>query len=443
MSVIRQKWSKSYPIIKSRVFPNVVANLHNDEHYNVAGVLDSSTSAGTCITCQRSEKIVYTGGRPGHTRQGSNFCIHTKYSRLYLGDLSQPAYGVSINGSQEKSLYWRYHRNCAEAYHTSAEASFLAAAGVLTGTAVLGVDGQGFINSAIQAVKPDLTKFSLPNDLLDWKQIHSLTKVWDRTRSLVTNAAGAFLNYKFGWKPTIGDLKILNSINKFASLLHKQLEDFRKTTGTIIAARKTMLKDSTVKIGNSNPEADKHLFWRGQVDRTVHAFVVYQPLPVYVLGKYDEALRLVLDGAGFELNPRIVWDKIPFSFVVDWFTNIGDFLDQYKHDALELPISIVDTYLQYKERSQVDSWVNFGPTGGLTYSPKLSSGTVSTSEVFHRLPLRPDLATFAGLKAKWPSPNQAILGVALGAVLNGEKINTFSRSWDPTMNRQSRFFDYL
>lgn len=440
--VIRQNRNRK-DVYKSRVFPDVVATLHNDEHYNSSGVLDSSTSAGTCITCKRSESIAYTSGLPGHTRQGSNFCVHSKYSRQYVGNLSSPAYGVQINGSQEKSLYWRYHRNCAETYHTTAEAAFSAVAGVSTGLSVLGLSGQGYINNALQAVKPDLTKFSLPNDLLDWDQIHSLVKVWDKTQSLVTNAAGAFLNYKFGWKPTLGDLKILDSINKFASILHKQLESFRKTTGTIIAARKLMLSDSTVKIGTSNPEADKHLSWRGQVDRKVHAYIVYQPLPVYVLGKYDEALRLILDGAGFELNPRIIWDKIPFTFVIDWFTNIGDFLERYKTDALELPISIVDTYLQYKERSQVDSWVKFGPTAGLTYSPNLSSGTVSVSQLFHRLPLKPDFATFAGLKAKWPSLNQAVLGVALGTVLNGAKINTFSKAWDPTMNRESRFFDYL
>lgn len=36
----------------------------------------------------------------------------------------------------------------------------------------------------------------------------------------------------------------------------------------------------------------------------------------------------VLDKLGFGLNAAAVWDMIPYSFIVDWFLNIGDFLSR-------------------------------------------------------------------------------------------------------------------
>jgi hypothetical protein len=35
-----------------------------------------------------------------------------------------------------------------------------------------------------------------------------------------------------------------------------------------------------------------------------------------------------LDLFGANLNPAIVWNAIPFSFVVDWFLKVGDYFDK-------------------------------------------------------------------------------------------------------------------
>jgi hypothetical protein len=52
----------------------------------------------------------------------------------------------------------------------------------------------------------------------------------------------------------------------------------------------------------------------------------------------------LMDALGVNLNPSIIWNAIPWSFVVDWVTNIGRWLDQFKVGNLE-PITVIHRYL--------------------------------------------------------------------------------------------------
>jgi hypothetical protein len=439
--IIRQKWTRGYPVHKSRSIPDQYITAPGNRYYNAAGTWYATDPTTSCLMKQVTESIVYTGGLPGHTRQGANFCSHGKYLRRYTGNPEVPCLTV-INKANplQKTEYYHVHAGLSGANHTAAENEAGAAFGVLSGTAVLGgTNGQAYANETYLRLVPDLTKFSLPNDLLDWKQLGNLTKVWRKGSSLVTQMAGARLNYKFGWVPTIADL---NELTKIVLDLKGTLTDFKSTIGQTISSRCLLLKDSNVKVGNVLVDGNTHRQWRGQLDRTVHGFLVYQPLPLAVFGEMDETLRTLLDSTGFELNPKILWDKIPFSFVIDWFVNIGDYLATFKHDALELPINILQTYMQYKERKQIDSWDLFNSDVSYTFLPAITPGTVSVTQYFNRVPMRPDFATFASLKTKWPSWNQAINLVSLGITLNSGTVNTFAREVSSKTGRLVSYFDY-
>lgn len=47
-----------------------------------------------------------------------------------------------------------------------------------------------------------------------------------------------------------------------------------------------------------------------------------------------------LDALGVNLNPAIIWNAIPFSFVLDWVVNVGDFLDRWKVENMKPTINI-------------------------------------------------------------------------------------------------------
>lgn len=406
---------------KSRLIADESVELHGNESYDPSGFLYATSPPTSMKVRESNESIVYTGHRKRSNSRLSNLCIHTKYRRKYSGDPTAPFHLSYVDGYHSK--YWSWH-NTAQLKHDQAIAAAYAAWDVITGTTYLGLNGQGLINNAMQELTPNLTKFSLPNDILDWKQLGSLFNFWNKNRSLVTNLAGQRLNHRFGWIPTIADLDQLT----FGLIELKQsLNNFQALRGVTIAARKTVLKETIVKVGSTDFDANVRYQWWGLINRRAHAYLVYAPQQIVSLNQIDLTLRALMDHMGIELNPRILWDKIPFSFVIDWIVDVGAFLDRFHHDALELPIQVIDTYLDYKENIQVDSNTEIGGFPPGYVSDGKLPGVTSTTEIFHRLPIRPDYATFAGLNFKWPSFNQAVNAVALGVTLAGGHVDTFSR----------------
>jgi hypothetical protein len=61
-------------------------------------------------------------------------------------------------------------------------------------------------------------------------------------------------------------------------------------------------------------------------------FTGYQVVHAQLLG--------LLDSLGVNFNPQIIWNAIPWSFVVDWVASVGRFLDQFKVLNLEPKINI-------------------------------------------------------------------------------------------------------
>lgn len=55
-------------------------------------------------------------------------------------------------------------------------------------------------------------------------------------------------------------------------------------------------------------------------------------------------LLALLDGAGINYNPAIIWNAIPWSFAIDWVIGVGRWLDQFKMTNLE-PVTVIHRYL--------------------------------------------------------------------------------------------------
>lgn len=72
-----------------------------------------------------------------------------------------------------------------------------------------------------------------------------------------------------------------------------------------------------------------------------------------------ELVRLgaALDTLGVNMNPAILWDLVPFSFVVDYFCGIGDWLERFKRTNLNLSFSVVDSCYSVKRE-----WITEGTT---------------------------------------------------------------------------------
>lgn len=399
------------PRVKLRSLPDVViSNTYNDV-YDASHVLQLHNSTGAYTSNISKEQIVYTTKRLNQRAQ-SNYCNHKRETFIYAGGTA-PIHLNNVSPAGWTTEYCGHHANICNALTSVINAVDTAL--VQTQSYVLSANGQGFINTAWDRLRPDLRSVSIPNFLADIEDLKTLYVLWKKRLTLAKNLAGLHLNYKFGWKPTVGDLAdMIVGVKR----LRAKLAAFKSAIGgTVKDGTNVKLDLPTFVTGTiAYPSGSHTVSYRATVSRKCTAYIAWQPQPLAVMGPMDEVLRGLLDSLGFELNPRIIWDALPFTFVIDWFFGVGSWLDRFRVDALELPVHLADSFLQYEEDLTIEwSWKRAND-GTYTSIPE-ARGACYKRKFFHRMPIYPDAATLQGLGWRLPSRNQAVLGIALSTVL--------------------------
>jgi len=202
-------------------------------------------------------------------------------------------------------------------------------------------DWRMFSQRAIEAMTPTMeTGFSLGNFMYEIREVKSLLKWWNKGRSWFKNISDVSLNYSFGLRPFISDLLELA----------RGLYDVRD--------RLAELKSGAGKLQVRHySEEEKFLEYEGSYftndgeirrDYEIHVPSLIRTATmtyVYQMPDIDEDLFFLyglLDSLGLNLNPRIIWDAYPLTFVVDWFFNVGEFLSQLRKKWIPVSIHIKD-----------------------------------------------------------------------------------------------------
>jgi len=416
---------------KSRTTPPTVISGKIDRLFNAAGVQQSTTAIPSYTVADSGESIVYTTSSDSK-RQKSNLCHHSKERFNYTGSNQAERLNSIPPGGNAGWYYdsYRHHQQCCSA-RDSVIVAATTALGQTPGAGYLGAHGQALINSAWDTIRPDLTEMSLPNFLLEIDDIGklwlSLKKKYSALRHGVRNpsnslkktanqVAGQHLEVSFGVLPLYGDIAAI--IDVFRSMQEK-LAAFESLFGQVIKKTRQMESVSQGVSGTFpwySGAPNDLIYWTASYTRDVSAGIAYMPERPAVWNGADRQIRAYMDALGFELNPRIIWDAIPFTFVLDWFFDVGGWLNRFRYDALELPIVTVDSYLQCKQVLKID-W-NWNRGFDSTLTSVRSGGATFTKEYFHRMPIYPDAATFAGLGWKTPSVKQAVQLVSLVTALS-------------------------
>jgi hypothetical protein len=196
--------------------------------------------------------------------------------------------------------------------------------------------------------------------------------------------------------------------------LELKIKAWNDSLGTIVKKRCTILSDSVNKSGqlSNKPSSGQTTSWNGTLTRKVTAHVAYRPCPIPAMSNLQRQIRGFLDLLGFELNPAIIWEAVPFSFVVDWFINVGGYLNGFKFDTLELPIHLVDSYLQYNQSLLIDTFVT--SLASSDFPKVVYPGAIRSETFFHRMPIFPHTEDLFALGWRLPTSKQFVLGLALG-----------------------------
>jgi hypothetical protein len=352
-------------------------------------------------------EIVYTYSPKGESPKKSNMCRHQIVNYSAEPTTLHGLYTVTPGYTYEIGSAINYGAASYQLVFDAFDSSVSNA-----GFGVLGANGQGYANDAFYALKPDMTELSIPNFLLELDDLPRMFQLWKSNLSLMRNLANARLNWSFGWKPFVGDLEAIRSVLR--SVLQKTIE-WNKKAGTLLRKSHAFAPLDAVKTGSFTYSAGAYsVSWTAHRTARVHAYQRFKTLRIPELRDAERVIRSLLDSLGFELNPRIIWDAIPFSFVLDWFFDVGSWLQRFKADTLELPVVLDDSCVQYKESVTVDWTVTYTGSG---YNPPLSRKFSATRLTFHRLPIFPDQSAATAVGWKIPTVNQLINLISLGTVL--------------------------
>lgn len=250
---------------------------------------------------------------------------------------------------------------------------------------------------------------------------------WKDKTSLAKQAGDEYLNYEFGWVPLVSDIR---GASYAVTNAHKELSLYERNSGKVVRRRyefpieKTeavellsgdgvwfspnfengITRDSTQPV----PRIQKTTkFYR----RTWFSGAFTYHLPVGYRSR-DWLTRVSAQAGpllGLELTPNVLWNLAPWSWAIDWFSNVGDVvtnLSDWATDGLVMRYGYIMEHTRHEVTYTMIDPTRFPPYGKHHASPL--TFLVETK--------RREKATPFGFGATWNTftPRQLAIAAALG-----------------------------
>jgi hypothetical protein len=297
------------------------------------------------------------------------------------------------------------------------------------------------LDAALKRAGPNMkSNLSLVNSLYELKDLisikHSVSKLLDLFRSkdlyyklssgprtlrnILRTGSDSFLQEQFNIAPLVSDVygvytALMNVEQRVRSLINGmgRLRHFHYDVELKDIPDESLLYDSTWSGNAVEPSVAGVL--RTHRNSTSPASKVHIQIDYnYTLLPYQIAhaqLLTFLDMLGVNVNPRIIWNAIPWTFVVDWVVNIGSWLSQFKLLNMEPQVNIWRCLWSVKRTRNIVTTRSIGINDIPWLSYQKHVPVAGTSETAYRRSLfSPSLVslTTSGLSLK-----QISLGMAL------------------------------
>jgi hypothetical protein len=205
-----------------------------------------------------------------------------------------------------------------------------------------------------------------------------------------TNPGDAYLNVMFGWAPLLSDIRKMYELYQ---TLDKRLAQIARDNGKGVYRRTTLRDTSTTTVAENR--RDNTPFWgwaasppgwaagSGGVDTTtttVDRIWACGKYRYYIpdIGSSEWTRRATRALYGANVTPEVIWELLPWSWLADWFGNIGDVISNASSNAVDnltadyaYVMRTVETRITYHGYS---TWLGQGSPDGETYIP---AGNVS------------------------------------------------------------------
>jgi hypothetical protein len=282
--------------------------------------------------------------------------------------------------------------------------------------------------ASIQArMSPSKPHVSLPNFLFELKDLPGMSKqlvgfgsnlgtavqlIKQGGDGLLGRSARTYadmqLAVSFGWAPLLADLGSMIGFSQAFERRRTEIERMNRKGGL----RKSIKLSSYVR--DTAVTRNKAVFGRGNV--TIRATETltgrtdrwatsrWKPMFPYSAPYTDADIAASILGLSFNRAPKVIWDALPWSFLVDYFTNIGDVLENVSN-MLRYDCYRICVMTHTKKRAQYSvTYRSYAGTG--------HDGSMDT-EVKTRLALAPSLTpSFDNVMSMGQLSNLVNLGIA-------------------------------
>lgn len=175
-----------------------------------------------------------------------------------------------------------------------------------------------------------------------------------------------YLNIKFGWMPFVNDIRKAVELYR---RIDRVIDYIRKNNGRWIRRRGTIRSDSTStsspNVGNCITPVLATWFYPGgnttnaTFTRTVSDNIWFEGMMKYYIpelsrDRADDVFTspLLRRLYGLELDPKLCWELLPWSWLADWFANTGDVISNISNQSYD---NLVAKYA-YVMRSRRVEW---------------------------------------------------------------------------------------
>ncbi|DAD50966.1 maturation protein [ssRNA phage SRR6255746_3] len=250
-------------------------------------------------------------------------------------------------------------------------------------------------------------EISLGNFIYELRELPSLLPKLERTLS--ETIAGGYLNLEFGWLPFLDDLKTLGSL---VSRIEKRLQFLRETSGRPTRLgfhRKLDVSQDPVEIPSPVPYGPTLVYVPKTVTLEFRAgATLLQDLQD--LDSWQAYLRAFLGTTGLTNPTKVVWNTLPFSFVLGWFVELESRLDSLNIQQATLDFSVWNTSHSVKSFSRGDLFL-LNKSSFMPNPERYQHLGVVTLERYERQPGFPTAPTAVGWSGL--SPKQLALTLAM------------------------------
>nr|UJQ85558.1 MAG: hypothetical protein 1 [Leviviridae sp.] len=256
---------------------------------------------------------------------------------------------------------------------------------------------------AMAAINPFKPQVDIPLFLFELKDFPRMLRGLGSVLSGTAKAKdtpGGYLAYQFGWAPLLGDLAKLAD---FGKLMQNAQNSLTNAANGARVSRKIGNKSSPGSAGTQSyalgSDGNYVLGWaeESSVEAWTTARVhLVEPLPLPV---YDRQMLILRTALGLNASAATIWEAIPWSWLIDYFTNIGALMEARRGYTRwyfkDMHVMVTSTYrksimttlnqvrtMSYSggEMSHIRkerSYVGANPNVGLGLAPMLSLRQVS------------------------------------------------------------------